>query len=100
MEMDQETLGLAIGFAAVLGTLVGVGKTLMKLGRDVQKSNEAAHERTEKHIRALEAKNETGHAGTVTQVDGLRTQLGAVARDVAFLAGRQKERDQGNGDRS
>ena len=35
----------------------------------------------------LDSKNEAAHAGIVTRVD-------ALAHDVAFLAGRQKERDQ------
>ena len=35
----------------------------------------------------LDSKNEAAHAGIVTRVD-------ALAHDVAFLAGRQKERNQ------
>ena len=35
----------------------------------------------------LDSNNEAAHAGIVTRVD-------ALAHDVAFLAGRQKERDQ------
>ena len=58
-------------------------------------------------IREAQAKNEKAHDGIVTRVDdlstrvdglstrvdGLSTTLNAVARDVAFLAGRQAERD-------
>ena len=44
-------------------------------------------------IRDAQAKNEKAHDGIVTRVDGLSTTLNAVARDVAFLAGRQAERD-------
>lgn len=51
-------------------------------------------------IRDAQVKNEKAHDGIVTRVDdlstrvdGLSTTLNAVARDVAFLAGRQAERD-------
>ena len=71
--------------------------------------NEAAHagiseridaSRTEvlEQVRHLDAKNEAAHAGIEARVDRLGGKLDVVAHDVAFLAGRQKERDhQGGG---
>ena len=57
-------------------------------------------DRLRDEIREAQAKNEKAHDGIVTRVDdlstrvdGLSTTLNAVARDVAFLAGRQAERD-------
>ena len=59
--------------------------------------------------RPLDEKNESAHAGIVARIDSSRTEalaradahaakLDAVAHDVAFLAGRRKERDhQGGG---
>lgn len=55
-------------------------------------------------VNQLDSKNEAAHAGIVARVDRLDTKseaghaeigrmLDAVAHDVAFLAGRQKERD-------
>ena len=57
-------------------------------------------------VRHLDAKNEAAHAGIVERIDSSRgealaradrhaVKLDAIAHDVAFLAGRQQERDAG-----
>ena len=57
-------------------------------------------------VQALDAKNEVAHAGIVERIDSSRgealaradrhaVKLDAIAHDVAFLAGRQQERDAG-----
>ena len=162
-----------IGFGTLLVTVAGFGVTLVMLVRSMRKSNDAAHAKTEQHVRDLrgevqaldakneaahvgiaeridtsraevlgqvrhldvkneaahagiveridtsrgevlgqvrhlDAKNEAAHAGIVERIDSLRgealaradrhaVKLDAIARDVAFLAGRQKERDHRNG---
>ena len=59
-------------------------------------------------VRHLDAKNEAAHAGIVERIDSSRGEalaradeharkLDAVAHDMAFLAGRQKERDHRDG---
>ena len=155
-----------IGFGTLLVTVAGFGLALVMLVRSMKKSNDAAHARTERHIRDLDAKNEAAHAGIVERIDTSRAEvlgqvrhldaknetahagiveridssraevlgqvrhldaksetahagimeridssraealaradgharkLDAIAHDVAFLAGRQKERDHRNG---
>ena len=44
-------------------------------------------------VRHLDAKNAAAHDGIVARADRHAVKLDAIARDVAFLAGRQKERD-------
>ena len=57
-------------------------------------------------VQALDAKNEAAHAGIAERIDSSRgealaradrhaVKLDAIAHDVAFLAGRQQERDAG-----
>ena len=111
----MEAWALAIGFGTLLATVAGFGLALVMLVRSMRKSNdeahaktgqvirdldaknEAAHAKTADQIRDLDAKNEAAHAGIVARVDRLGEQLSAVACDVAFLAGRQAERDHDGG---
>ena len=97
-----------VGFGTLLVTVAGFGLALVMLVRSMRKSNDAAHAKTEQHIRDLDAKNEAAHAGIVERIDSSRgealaradrhaVKLDAIAHDVAFLAGRQKERDHRNG---
>ena len=126
-----------VGFGTLLVTVAGFGLALVMLVRSMRKSNDAAHAKTEQHIRDLDAKNEAAHAGIVERIDSSRAEvlgqvrhldakneaahagiveridssrgealaradrhavkLDAIAHDVAFLAGRQKERDHRNG---
>ena len=87
--------------------------------RDLDARNEAAHagivERIDSsraevlgQVRHLDAKNEAAHAGISERIDSSRAEalaradaharkLDVVAHDVAFLAGRQKERDHRDG---
>ena len=119
-----------MGFGTLLVTVAGFGLALVMLVRSMRKSNdaahakteqhirdldaknEAAHAKTEQHVRDLDAKNEAAHAGIRERIDASRAEvlgqvqaldakntakLDAIARDVAFLAGRQKERDHRDG---
>ena len=71
-----------IGFATLLVTVAGFGVALVMLVRSMRKSNEAAHAKTEQHIRdlrgevqALDAKNEAAHAGIVERIDTSRAEV-------------------------
>ena len=115
-----------IGYGTLLVTVAGFGLAVVMLVRSMRKSNEAAHAKTEQLIRALDAKteqhvrdlrgevqaldakNEAAHAAISERIDASRgevltrtdrhaVKLDAIARDVAFLAGRQKERDHRDG---
>ncbi len=97
-------------FWTLLVTVAGFGVTLVMLVRSMRKSNEAAHAKTEQNITRLDTKNEAAHKGIVDRIDSSRAEalaradrhaekLDAVVRDVAFLAGRQEERDQQAGTR-
>lgn len=48
-------------------------------------------------VRHLDSKNEAAHAGIVARADRHAAKLDAVARDVAYLAGQQAERDRRDG---
>lgn len=90
-----------IPLAALVVATVGLS------GAAVWKIVTRTEDKLRDEIRDAQAKNEKAHDGIVTRVDGLSTRvddlstrvdglsttLNAVARDVAFLAGRQAERD-------
>ena len=104
-----------IPLAALVVATVGLS------GAAVWKIVTRTEDKLRDEIREAQAKNEKAHDGIVTRVDGLSTRvdglstrvddlstrvddlstrvdglsttLNAVARDVAFLAGRQAERD-------
>ena len=48
-------------------------------------------------VQVLDAKNAAAHDGIVARADRHAVKLDAIAHDVAFLAGRQKERDHWDG---
>ena len=48
-------------------------------------------------VQVLDAKNAAAHDGIVARADRHAVKLDAIAHDVAFLAGRQKERDHRDG---
>ena len=83
-----------IGFGTLLVAVAGFGLALVKMVRSMRKSNEAAHAKTEQRIDSSRAEV----LGQVQAHDEKNTaKLDAIARDVAFLAGRQAERDQRDG---
>ena len=48
-------------------------------------------------VRHLDTKNEKAHEGIVARADRHAAKLDTVARDVAYLAGQQAERDRRDG---
>ena len=56
--------------------------------------NERAHAAISENIKAVDERAERRAEAQRTELEAQRTALEAMARDVAFLAGRQAERDQ------
>ena len=107
---------------ALATLIVTVGGFALAQGRVTRRANEAAlkslgedvsrrFEGQRAVLDQMDAKNEHAHAGITARVDGVTRQVegvttrvdslggkvDVVAHDVAFLAGRQKERDHRDG---
>ena len=111
--MTLTVAGLVVAVVVAVLTAAGIaaGAVWFLSGRIDTLSGRIDSSRAEMltQVRQLDEKNESAHAGIVARIDSSRTEalaradahaakLDAVAHDVAFLAGRRKERDhQGGG---
>ena len=89
------------------GVLAGAGLVAVLIGllahfdarnesriEQLDTKNERAHAAISENIKAVDERAERRAEAQRTELEAQRTALEAMARDVAFLAGRQAERDQ------
>ena len=110
MAILSNVLRVLSDFGDAAGWLIAAG-VLFFYGRRIIAENEKAHAALDKKIDAGARENEKAHAAIMENVrenrrriealggriDTAMQSLGAIAKDVAFLAGRQVERDRATG---
>ena len=103
MTIVSNVLRVLSDFGDAAGWLIAAG-VLFFYGRRIIAENEKAHAALDKKIDAGARENEKAHAAIMENVrenrrriDTVVQSLGAIAKDVAFLAGRQAERDRATG---
>ena len=96
--MTLTVAGLVVAVVAAVLAAAGIaaGAVWFLSGRiDSSRAEVLTQVRTQ--IRQLDVKNEAAHAGIEARADRHEAKLDAIAHDVAFLAGRQAERDRRDG---
>ena len=89
---------LAVSALAVVVPTLAVGLTAWIAHRARladRAENRDAHAGIVERIEGVDQRSQQRDDALARSLDGHRTALEAVARDVAFMAGRQAERDQG-----
>lgn len=86
---------MTLEIVSVLLTGIGVLIGVWRIQAHYENRNDRAHADLGRRIDGLGTRVETLGDGLGTRVEGLSTQVVKVAADVAYLRGRQDERDRG-----
>ena len=92
MGMASTVLRILSDFGDAAGWLIAA-VVLFAYGRRIIRENEKAHAAITENVQELDQKIDAVATTLGARLDALGTKIDVIAKDVAYLAGRQAERD-------